>query len=161
LEARAAVTFLAPGRAIENQAARDPARVAALREAISEGWADVVGGAYDEVEEPLLPLESILWQFRRGGQAYQTHLDGRNVETLGRRRFGLYPQLPQIGKRFGLKFAVHLGFDAGRFPIRTESKRLWEAPDGSNLEALVRPPLGADRAREGLSFPWRLGLSMK
>jgi alpha-mannosidase len=161
LESRAPVTFVAPGRAVENQAERDPDRLAALRAAISEGWADVAGGAYDEVEEPLLPIESILWQFRRGGEVYRKHLDDRNVETVARRRFGLYPQLPQIAKRFGFRFAVHLAFDAGRFPIRAESKRLWESPDGSNLETLNRPPLGADRNAAGLRLPWRLGLSMK
>jgi alpha-mannosidase len=161
LEARAPVTFIAPGRAIENQGAGDPERMTALRQAISEGWADVAGGAFGEAEEPFLPLESILWQFRRGGEAYRRHLDDRNVETLARRRFGLYPQLPQIARRFGFRFGVHLGFDAGRFPIRTESKRLWESPDGSNIEALLRPPLGADRAVQGLLLPWRLGQSMK
>jgi alpha-mannosidase len=161
LEARAPVTFVGPGRAIENQAINDPDRIAALRQAISEGWADVAGGAYDEAEEGLLPLESILWQFRRGGEAYRRQLDDRNVETLARRRFGLYPHLPQIAKRFGFRFGVHLGFDAGRFPIRPESKRLWESPDGSSLEALMRPPLGADRAVQGLHLPWRLAQSMK
>src|SRR5512135_262055 len=53
LAARAPVTFLAPASAVEAQARRDPGRVAALREAIAEGWADVVGGAYDEADEPL------------------------------------------------------------------------------------------------------------
>jgi alpha-mannosidase len=161
LEARAPVTFFATGRAFDNQAVRDPDRIAALRTAITEGWADIAGGAYDEVEEPLLPVESILWQFRRGGEAYRKHLDERNVESLARRRFGLYPQLPQIARRFGFKFGVHLGFDAGRFPIRSEAKRLWESPDGSNLEALLRPPLAADRAVSGLQLPWRLAVSMK
>ena len=147
------MTFLAPARAIEELAGRDPDGLASLREAITEGWADVVGGAYDEVDEPLLPLESIFWQFRRGGEVYRRHLDDRNVETVARRRFGLYPQLPQIAKRFGFRFAVHLGFDAGRFPIRPESKRLWESPDGTTLETLTRPPLGADRPATGSRSP--------
>ena len=121
----------------------------------------MAGGAYDEVEEPLLPLESILWQFRHGAAVYRAHLDDRNVETLARRRFGLYPLLPQIGKRCGFRFALHLGFDAGRFPLRPEAKRLWESPDHTNLEALTRPPLAADRAVQGLRLPWRLAQSMK
>lgn len=161
LEARTPVTFLASGRAVEAQAMHDPANLARLREAIGEGWADVAGGAYDESDEPLRPIESILWQFRRGAEAYRDCLDGRNVETLARRRFGLYPLLPQVGKRFGFRFAVHLGFDAGRFPVRPEAKRLWESPDHTNLEALTRPPLAADRAAPGLTLPWRLALSMK
>ena len=161
IDARAPFTVLAPARAFETQAARAPESLARLREAITEGWADVVGGAYDEVDEPLLPIESILWQFREGGLVYREHLDGRNVEAVARRRFGLYPMLPQIARRFGFRFGVHLGFDAGRFPVRPEAKRLWESPDHSNLESLTRPPLAADRASSGVRLPWRLAGTMK
>lgn len=158
---RTPITFLAAAKAIEVQAERDPDSLARLREAIGEGWADVAGGAYSEADEPLSPLESILWQFRQGSQVYAAHLDGRNVETLARRRFGLYPMLPQIAKRFAFRFAVHLGFDAGRFPIRAEPKRLWESPDHSSLESLTRPPLAADRPEQGARWPWRMAASMK
>lgn len=161
LKARAPVTFLAPASAIENLATSDPETIATVREAITEGWADVVGGAYHEAEEPLLPMESVLWQYRRGAEVYRRHLDDRNVETFARRRFGLYPELPQLVKRFGFRFAVHLGFDAGRFPVRPEAKRLWEGPDGTSLETLTRPPLGADRPAQGAFIPWRLATSMK
>ena len=77
-----AISFLMPAQAIENQALHDPQRVAALRQAIDDGWADVAGGTYAEMEDALLPLESILWQFRRGSELYKLHLDDRNVETL-------------------------------------------------------------------------------
>jgi alpha-mannosidase len=92
---------------------------------------------------------------------YRAHLEGRNVETLARRRFGLYPQLPQIAKRFGFRFGLHIGFDTGKFPIRPEMKRLWESPDGSTIEALNRPPIAGDRQSEGVQLPWRLAKTMK
>jgi alpha-mannosidase len=161
IESRAPLTLVAPARAIENLALRDPERLAQLREAINEGWADVAGGAYGESDEPLRPLESVLWQFRKGSETYRKHIDDRNVETFARRRFGLYPQLPQIAKRFGLRFGLHLGLDDGRFPVPYETKRLWESPDGSNLEAMTRAPISADRASEGLRLPWRIGKTMK
>ena len=82
------VTLVAPARAIEAQAEVDPQRIAALRQAIADGWADVVGGTYAEAEDALLPLESILWQFARGGQFISAYLDERGVETFARRRFG-------------------------------------------------------------------------
>ncbi len=156
-----AISFIAPAQAIERQALVDPERIAALKQAISDGWADVAGGTYAEAEDPLLPLESILWQLRRANHVYRTHLDDRSVETYARRRFGLYSQLPQFAKRFGFRFALHMGFDAGRFPVRPETKRLWESPDGSNLEALLRPPLAADRPLQGWLLSWRLAASMK
>jgi alpha-mannosidase len=161
IESRVPFTLLAPARAIENIANRDPERLAAVRAAVDEGWADLVGGTYSETDDALLPLQSVLWQFRKGSEVYREHMSGRTVETLGRRRFGLYPQLPQIGRRFGFRFALHMGFDAGKFPIRPEMKRLWEGPDNSTLECLNRPPLAADRPSEGVRLPWRLVRSMK
>jgi alpha-mannosidase len=161
LETPIPITFLAPGQAIENQALHDPQAVSALRQAIADGWADVAGGTYSEAEDSHLPLESILWQFRRGCEVYRVHLDDRHVETYARRRFGLYTHLPQIAKRFGFRYALHLGFDAGRFPLCPEPKRLWESPDGSNLETLMRPPLAADRPSHGWLLPWRLAATMK
>jgi alpha-mannosidase len=161
LDSAVAVTFLASGQAIESQAELDPERMERLRQAIGEGWVDVAGGTYAEAEDALLPLGSIVWQFRRGGEAYRAHLDDRNVETYARRRFGLYTQLPQIAKRFGLRFGVHLAFDAGKFSIRSEPKRLWESPDGSSLESLLRPPIAADRPSQGLLAPWRMASTMR
>lgn len=161
ISARAPVTFLGTARAIERLAEVDPERVAALRDGINEGWIDVVGGTYDESDEAFAPLNSILWQFLKGGEVYRRHLDDRNVETLATRRFALYPQRPQVARRLGFRYALHVGLDAGRFPIPRETKRLWEAPDSSHLESLMRPPVAADRASEGLRLPWRIGRSMK
>jgi alpha-mannosidase len=161
LEHHAAITFLAPAQAIESQAARDPQAMETIRQAITEGWVDVAGGCYAEPEDLVLPLESIFWQFRHGAEVYREHLDQRSVETYARRRFGLYSQLPQIARRFGFRYAYHIAFDAGRFPIRSEPKRLWESPDGTSLESLLRPPLAADRPPQGLLVPWRLAATLK
>jgi alpha-mannosidase len=161
LDPRLAITFVAPAQAIETQANQDPDGIEQLRQAIREGWVDVAGGPAAEVEDLVLPLESILWQFRRGGEMYRAALDERNVVTYARRRFGLYCQLPQIAKRFGFRFALHLGFDAGRFPVRPDVKRLWESPDGSTIETLFRPPLAADHPAQGLFIAFRLAATMR
>ena len=161
LRERHPFTLLAPAKAIEALAIQDPDRMAALRAAIDDGWADIIGGPYGEADEPISPLTSTLWELRKGAEVYRAHLDGRTVETFARRKFGLYPQLPQVARRFGFRFALHLGLDAGTFPIRPELKRLWEAPDGSTIEALNRPPIAVDRAVEGVRLPWRLAKSLK
>jgi len=161
LEHHTPVTLLAPARAIEVFADREPERAQAVREAISEGWLDVIGGAYSEVDEPFLPWSSIAWQFRKGAQTYRKHLDDRNVETLARRRFGLYPQLPQIARRFGLRFALYGALDSGRFPVPVDAKRLWASPDGTTLESVIRLPIAADRPVEGAKLAWRIGRSMR
>jgi len=161
LSARAPFTFVGTARAIEQSAEIDPAQLAALREAVAAGWADVAGGTYDEVDEPFLPYTSILWQYLKGGEVYRRHLDDRNTRTLVTRRFALYPHRPQIARKFGFQYAVHIGFDAGRFPVPRESKRLWQGPDTNHLESLMRPPIAADRAAEGLHLPWKIGRSMR
>ena len=147
---RVPTSIVATARAIESLAGRRPDAIEAIRQAVTEGWLDVVGGTFEETDEPLRPFESIAWQFRKGGEVYRRHLDERNVETLARRRFGLYPMLPQVARRFGLRFGLHLGFDAGGFPVQAEAKKMWEAPDGSSLEAL-NP--AASRRRSGLERP--------
>lgn len=161
LSAHRPITFIAPARAIETLADRAPERLETLRRGIEEGWIDVVGGSYEESDEPLLPLESVLWQFRHAATVYRAHLNSRTVESVARRRFALYPQLPQLARRHGIRFGVHLAFDAGRFPVRPEAKRLWDSPDGSNLEALTRPPLAADAFHAFRVLPWSLGRSMQ
>ena len=151
LERPVAISFIVPAQAIENQALHDPAargRAAAgdhrrlgrrRRRHVLRGGRPALAAGVDPLAVP------------PRGRGLSAHLDDRNVETFARRRFGLYPQLPQIAKRFGFRFALHMGFDAGRFPIRAETKRLWESPDGSSLESLLRPPLAADRAVAGLA----------
>ena len=156
-----AISFLMPAQAVESQALYDPERMAALRQAINDGWADVAGGTYTEGEDALLPLESILWQFRRASEIYRLHLDDRNVETYARRRFGLHTRVPQIARRFGFRYALHMSFDAGKFPIPAETKRLWESPDGGSLESLMRPPVAADRAGQGWFLAWRMATTMR
>lgn len=160
VEDHVATTFLAPGMAIEALAKADPELIPAILRGVEGGWIDLIGGPYDEADEPLLPLESVFWRYRKGNEVYRQHFDDRGVETFARRRFGLYPQLPQIVQRFGFRFGLHTALDHGRFPIRSEAKRLWDAPDGSPLEVLNRVPLAGDRAASGLRLPWLLADSM-
>lgn len=155
------VTFVATSTSIERLAAASPELLETIRKGVADGWVDVAGGTSDEDDEPLLPLSSILWRFARGVEGYRRHLDDRYVETLARRRFNLYPMLPQIARRFGLRFALHMAFDAGKFPAFAETKRLWESPDHSTLEALMRPPLAADRGLGAVQVPWRLARTMR
>lgn len=161
LEARAPFTVLAPAQAVASLAERNPDDMARLRKAIDEGWADVIGGPLAETAEGLRPVETLLWQFREGATTYRAHLDDRTVETLAGRRFALYPMRPQIGKRFGFRYALHMAFDDGTFPTSRDSKRLWESPEGANLESLTRTPMAADRNATALTIAWEMAKSMR
>jgi len=160
LDAGNPFTLVAPALAIDRFAEARPDLAARLREAINGGWADVVGGPWAEADEPFLPWSSLAWQFTQGSTGYRRHLDDRNVETLARRRFGLYPQLPQVARRFGLRYAWLVALDSGRFPLVPESKRQWAAPDGTTLESITRPPVAADRPVEAARLAWRMAKSM-
>ena len=161
LDAHRPFTLIAPALAIHRFATARPDLASRLRAAIDEGWADVIGGAWTEADEPFLPWSSLAWQFTQGSVGYRQHLDDRNVETLARRRYGLYPQLPQVARRFGLRYAWLIALDEGRFPLVPESKRQWASPDGSTLESITRPPLAADRSGEAVRLVWRLAQAMK
>ena len=161
LDARTPVTLVAPAFAVDVLARREPDTVARIREAITEGWLDVAGGAWSESDEPFAPWGSVLWQYAQGSRGYREHLEGRNVETFARRRYGLHGQVPQLARRYGLKYAIYVALDSGKFPIPIESKRSWEAADGSAIEAMTRPPIAADRAVEGARLAWRIGRSMR
>jgi alpha-mannosidase len=160
-EERVPCTFLASGRTIDTLHASGGEAIKLLLDAINQEWADVAGGPYMDSPDTFLPAESIFWQFRRAADAYQNAFEGRNIETFARRDFGLYPMLPQVARRFGIRFGYHLALDDGRFPIPRETKRLWEAPDGSSLEVLARPPLSAHSEFAGREFPWRLARTLK
>ena len=161
LATRVPVSLLATGAAIDRLASRSPELGRQIADGVNAGWVDVLGGAYQELEESLLPLESIVFQYARGAESYRRNLDERTVETLARRRFGLYPMQPQVARRFGMRYGLPMAFDGGRFPVPKESKRIWESPDGSTLECLTRIPLAADQWSGAVQFPARLAWSMK
>ncbi len=115
IEARVPFSVLAPSRAIEAFAKTDPAAVEKLAGAVDEGWADVIGGPYSESDEPLLPVESILWQYRHSAEVYRKHLSDRSVETYARRRFGLYPDAAAGGAP--VRDPVRTSPGAGRRPV--------------------------------------------
>ena len=155
-----ATTLMATGRAVETLGQRHPALLETIREAVSLGRLDLIGGPLEELEEAFMPLESVLWQYRRAADAYRTHLDERTVETLARRRFGLSPGMAAITAKLGFRFALGWCLDEGVFPTAAEVKRLWDDGDGSSLECLFRTPDRADREAAGRRLPWRLGKSM-
>jgi len=161
LSAQTQITLIATGKSIEALAQTHPHTLAALVRAVAEGWLDIAGGEYDEAPTSLLPVESLIWRFARGSEVYRRYLDDRSVETFARRRFGLHTFVPQLARRFGFRYALHMGFDAGVFPVPAEAKRMWEGPDGASLETLLRPPLAADRGASGWQLPWRIAATMK
>lgn len=151
--------LLISGKTLAEMAKAEPETLAMLQEAVQKQTATIIGGEWDEQELPLLPLEAILVELRRGLASYETHL-GCRPTIFGRRRFGLTPALPQLLHKLGFIGTLHFTLEDGRFPTGNQSKIRWEGLDGTPLEALARLPLDATRSEAFFRLPETLGQTM-
>jgi alpha-mannosidase len=151
--------LLVAAEVVEEMAEREPATLEALKAALADQRAALIGGEYGESRLPLLEVEAIERQFARGLAAYEKHLR-RRPTIFGRRRFGLTPVLPQILERHGFKGVLHCTLDDGRFPTGNQSRIQWEGIDGTAIEALGSLPVDAGRAESFLRIAEKLGDAM-
>ncbi len=140
---------------LQQMAAREPATLELLREAVQNGAASIIGGEYEELELPLLPIEAIRGQIAQGLAIYEKLLAAR-PKVFGRRRFGMTPVLPQILDHLGFTGAVHATLDDGRFPTAGASRQRWEGLDGTTIEAVLRVPIDAAKADGFVRLPQAL-----
>lgn len=154
------INYLISGEDLKTIADEQPQIVARLREAWEAGTADVAGGELHDAPSPLLPIESVLWNFEQGHAVYR-ELCGRTPKTWGRRRFGFSTNLPQILNKFGQIAGLHIALDDGIYPDAEQSKIRWEGCDGTIVDAMTRIPLAADSATSYLRFAQRMSESME
>ena len=147
--------LLLSAQVLEQMAAREPATLDALRHALQQGTASIVGGEFCELELPLLGPEAIRAQLEKGLAVYEKHL-GTRPKVFGRRRFGMTPVLPQILDHFQFTGVVHATLDDGRFPVGNTSRQRWEGLDGTTVEAVLRVPVDATRGDGFLRLPHAL-----
>lgn len=152
--------FLFSGQILDEMSENNQHLIAALKEAIEQKTAGILGGEIVEKPLPLYPPEAIARSLESGLAAYEENL-GCRPKIFGRRKFGLTLALPQILEKFGFKAALHFTLDDGQFPTGNQSRVQWEGFDGSAIEALARVPLAADKADTFLSLPKRLGNCME
>jgi hypothetical protein len=149
------LNFVACSALIERLAKEQPQRLAALRERIGGDSAEVCGGPYLEREDPLLPLESQMWNLLKGRQLYQELL-GQEVRVFARKRFGFHPQLPLLLQNAGISRALLLAFDEGVLPPHRSPVVSWPSPDGKSVEAFTRSPHDADSAQTYFHLTYHL-----
>jgi alpha-mannosidase len=147
--------LLLSAQVLQEMAAREPATLDALRHALRQGTASIVGGEFCELELPLLGPEAIRAQLEKGLSIYRKCLDAQPT-VFGRRRFGMTPILPQILDSLQFTGAVHATLDDGRFPVGNTSRLRWEGIDGTAVEALMRVPVDASHAEGFLRLPHTL-----
>jgi alpha-mannosidase len=154
------VSFLMTARDAEQLASEKPDLAKLLREAVLRETAEILGGDWSESPSPILPLESALYDLRRGRAALQ-QLFRKEPTTWARRRFGLSPMLPQLLTKSGYTAACHFLLDDGIYPDAENSKLRWEGCDNSTIDAISRLPLAADSATSYLRLPQRMAEAMQ
>lgn len=151
--------LLISGQLVERIAETHPETLKSLQMALDHGRVALVGGERAEAELPLLPLEAVLAELRRGEASFERALAVK-PRVFGRRRYGLSPILPMILSRLGYEGALHFTLDDGRFPRSGQAKSRWEGLDSSAIDALERLPLDANLAESFLGFPRKMGEAM-
>ncbi len=154
-----AINLLIAGSVVAQMADREPETVSALRSAITANTVCLAGGEWTEIELPLVPLEIILKQLRRGLATYKEHLGARPT-IYGRRRFGLTSALPRILLNLGFRGAIHFTLDDGKFPQSDSTKTRWEGFDSATIDAIGRAPLDARQNGTFVALAEKIGHAM-
>jgi hypothetical protein len=128
---------------LERIAKEHPERLAALRERLAGGLAEVVGGSYIERADAILPVESQLWNLLKG-QSVTKELLGQEVRVYGRKRFAFHPRVPLFANTCGMNRVLLLSFDESVLPAHRTAVVNWPSADGKQVEGFTRTPLPAD-----------------
>jgi hypothetical protein len=139
-----ATNFIAATATLEKLAEHAPKRFAQLQTAVQNDVAEVCGGSYLEREDPLLPIDSQLWNLRHGLHRAKELL-GVPIRVYARKRFGYHPHLPLFLSSNGLAKALFLTFDENSgLPNYANVVVSWPSPDGKQVDAFARQPKYAD-----------------
>lgn len=112
------------------------------REALSAPHIEVCGGIAVERPDALLPVESQLWNLRRGAEQTRELL-GRPVSVFARATSAFHPYTPLLLQYGSMTKAILIAFDGARLPTHTGASIRWPSPDGRQIEALTKTPLPA------------------
>jgi hypothetical protein len=154
------LNVMATGRALERLGKVHAQELRAnLDEAIQPPVLEVIGGVYREREDALLPVESQLWNLRRGRVVARDIL-GANVEVLARRRSANHPQVPAWVQAVGLRRALLSSFDGAVTPTYRATVVNWSSPDGKSIDAFTRVPAPAHKAETFFNLVYSLHQSI-
>ncbi len=116
-------------------AAEDPHYLDTIRSLIGDGRMELVGGTFGQAESQVFGYESAIRQLTFGQAAYQRHLK-RCVDTYLVEEQSFFPQLPQLLKLAGFKYASLQFQNSGRPAPSPHDLILWESPDGSSIPTI-------------------------
>ena len=142
------LNVIASGRSLE--APENAERVAILRagvgmdaDAATPPAFELCGGPYIERADDLLPLESQLWNLRRGREVAQRSA-GADVRVYAQRICALHAQTPLVLHRAGMNRCLLAAFDDAKIPSHRAAVVHWPGADGRQVESFCRTPQPAD-----------------
>ncbi len=116
-----------------------PAYLAEIRSLIDRGLMELPGGTFGQAESQVFGYESALRQLTFGQAAYRQHL-GRGVDTYIVEEQNFFPQLPQLLKLAGFKYASIQFQNSGTPEPLPHDLILWEAMDGTVIPTIPNHP---------------------
>jgi hypothetical protein len=144
-ESNQPINWIATGRELESTTIgplepRDP-------DASEPPRLEICGGPFLERADDLLPLESQLWNLKRGHTAVRK----LNAEpgVFVSRMSAWHAQSPQVLQRAGYSKCVFVPFDDAKLPSHRAAVVQWPASDGKQVEAFCRAPVPADDPQTG------------
>lgn len=137
-EVKGGVNF--DGIGFEKLAGEDPERLALLKQLISEGKAEVIGGSYGQPYGLFQGGESNIRQ-RIYGIRTAIRLLGTRPRTFWEEEFDFYPQLPQMLKGFGFTGAslyFQWTWHTPEIPFEEAPVIAWQGIDGTTIPTSTR-----------------------
>lgn len=160
LEFGSALTLIASGRFLEKLGHERPEVLERIKQAVQAGTVEVAGGIWDDRADALLPVESQLWNLKKGLTTLRSLL-GQPVTTFARRRFGITPHLPQFLNALGVRQAVLLTFDEGILPQFHSAVVEWYTSSGEQIRSFARKPLPADNPLTFFHLAYHLAKTLR
>ena len=147
--------LLCCGALLERWANERPEQFALLHRAVVSGQIEVLGCAYQEREDALLPLSMQEENLRRGLAVYRHHL-GHDPFVVGQLGPSFGPHTPQLLLEEGVRHALLTPTGRGRVPTFRGAILEWPARDGQSITALVRPWRWRDDPATLMNLPYYL-----
>ncbi len=136
---------------LEALATEDAEYLGIIRNLIDRRVMELPGGTFGQAESQVFGYESALRQLTFGQATYQHHL-GRSVDTFIVEEQNFFPQLPQLLKLAGFKYASIQFQNSGTPDVLPDDIILWEAPDGTSIPTIPNHPGLLSCARQWKSY---------
>jgi hypothetical protein len=129
--------------------------LAKIRSRLDAGSLEVCGGIDHNRPEATLPIESQLWNLRRGQERLR-ELIGKPVSNFARSDSAFQPYLPNWLAQADISKLLYVSFDGGAMPRHPAASIRWPAPDGRQVDAITRAPFPASDPQTGFHLPLHL-----